>query len=131
MAESARLSNYNLIAFVNIVDVEKAKAFYGGTLGLRPVSEDPFALVFDAKGTMLRLAIVRQAPEGHATVLGWEVPDARATVEELQEAGVRFERFPHVKQDELGIWTTPSGAKVAWFRDPDGNILSVSEHPGR
>lgn len=129
MSEPVRLGKYDVIAFVNIVDVEKAKAFYGDTLGLHLVSQDGFALVFDANGVMLRLAIARERPAGHSTVLGWEVPDVRAAVEELGDAGVQFERFGHVKQDELGIWTTPSGAKVAWFRDPDGNILSVSEHP--
>jgi catechol 2,3-dioxygenase-like lactoylglutathione lyase family enzyme len=128
MSQLTRLGRHNIIAFVNIVDVTRAKAFYGDTLGLRLVSEEPpFALVFEANGIMLRLVMARELPAAHGTVLGWQVPDIDAAIRELQEAGVRFERFAHMKQDELGIWTTPTGAKVAWFKDPDGNVLSLSE----
>ena len=124
------LSHYNIIGFLTIVDVARAKEFYRDTLGLRLVSEEPpFALVFDANGIMLRLGMGKQLPPASGTVLGWQVPDAAAAVRSLQEAGVRFERYGFLKQDELGIWTAPTGAKVAWFKDPDGNILSVSEHP--
>jgi catechol 2,3-dioxygenase-like lactoylglutathione lyase family enzyme len=131
MAPLTRLGKYNIIGFLNIVDVARAKAFYRDTLGLRLVSEEPpFALVFDANGIMLRLGMAKELPPAHGTVLGWQVPDIAAAIRELQEAGVRFERFEQLKQDELGIWTTPTGARVAWFKDPDGNILSVSEHPG-
>jgi catechol 2,3-dioxygenase-like lactoylglutathione lyase family enzyme len=124
------LSHYNIIGFLTIVDVARAKEFYRDTLGLRLVSEEPpFALVFDANGIMLRLGMGKELPKASGTVLGWQVPDADAAVRSLQEAGVRFERYDFLKQDELGIWTAPTGAKVAWFKDPDGNILSVSEHP--
>jgi hypothetical protein len=85
--------------------------------------------VFDAHGVMLRLVMGRQIPVGFGTVLGWQVPDAAAAVADLRKAGIEFERYGHIPQDDLGIWTTPTGAKVAWFKDPDGNILSVSEHP--
>jgi catechol 2,3-dioxygenase-like lactoylglutathione lyase family enzyme len=130
--ESPRLSQADIVAFVNIVDKERARAFYGDVLGLDLIGdESPFALVYDANGTMLRLAIVKERPEFPGTVLGWRVFDIGATVKELVEAGVRFERYPPMPQDELGIWTTPTGAKVAWFKDPDGNILSVSQHPER
>jgi hypothetical protein len=78
---------------------------------------------------MLRLGMGKQLPPASGTVLGWQVPDAAEAVRSLQQAGVRFERYDFLKQDELGIWTAPTGAKVAWFKDPDGNILSVSEHP--
>ncbi len=130
MPESAALNRYNIVAFVAIVDVERAKAFYRDTLGLRLVKEEPpFAIVFDANGIMLRLGMAKELPPAHGTVLGWQVPDAEAAVKDLLRAGVTFERYGFMQQDELGIWTAPGGAKVAWFKDPDGNILSVSEHP--
>jgi catechol 2,3-dioxygenase-like lactoylglutathione lyase family enzyme len=130
MPEQTRLGKYNIVGFVNIVDVARAKAFYRDTLGLRLVSEEPpFALVFDANGIMLRLGMAKELPPAFGTVLGWQVPDITAAVKELEQAGVVFERYKQMKQDELGIWTAPTGAKVAWFKDPDGNILSVSEHP--
>jgi catechol 2,3-dioxygenase-like lactoylglutathione lyase family enzyme len=130
MTESARLGKHNIIAFVTIVDVERAKRFYRDTLGLTLVSEEPpFALVFDAKGIMVRLVMGRELPKVPGTVLGWQVPEIGSAVRELQSAGVRFERFDGLPQDESGIWTSPTGARVAWFRDPDGNILSLSEHP--
>jgi catechol 2,3-dioxygenase-like lactoylglutathione lyase family enzyme len=124
------LSKYNIIGFIPIVDVARAKEFYGDTLGLRLVSEEPpFALVFDANGIMLRLAIVKEPAPPRGTVLGWQVPDITATVRDLDQSGIRFERYDYMEQDDLGVWTTPTGAKVAWFRDPDGNVLSISEHP--
>lgn len=124
------LGKYNIIGFVTIVSVERAKEFYRDTLGLRLVSEEPpFALVFDANGIMLRLGMADKLPPAHGTVLGWQVPDASAAVTELEQAGIRFERYDFLKQDAQGIWTSPTGAKVAWFKDPDGNILSISEHP--
>lgn len=126
------LSKCDLIAFVNIVDVKRAKAFYQDTLGFRlVVDEQPFALVFDAKGIMLRLAINRETTAFPGTVLGWRVPNASAAVQGLKEAGVQFEHYGLPTQDEEGVWTSPTGAKVAWFKDPDGNVLSVSEHPER
>ena len=130
MAQPIRLGRYNIVGFINIVDVTRAKDFYRDTLGLRLVSEEPpFALVFEANGIMLRLGMAKELPPAHGTVLGWQVPDINAAVRELVQAGVRFERYEKLKQDELGIWTTPTRAKVAWFKDPDGNLLSVSEHP--
>ena len=130
MASKAGLAKFNIIGFIPIVDVDAAKRFYGDTLGLRLLSEEPpFALVFDANGIMLRLAIVKERPAFPGTVLGWQVPNVAAAVEDLTKAGVHFERYGFMKQDDLGVWTTPTGAKVAWFKDPDGNTLSLSEHP--
>jgi catechol 2,3-dioxygenase-like lactoylglutathione lyase family enzyme len=126
------LGKYNIIGFVSIVDVPRAISFYRDTLGLRLVMEEPpFAVVFDAHGIMLRLGMAKEIPQSHGTVLGWQVPEISATVRELREAGVQFERYEGMgmDQDELGIWTSPTGAKVAWFKDPDGNTLSLSEHP--
>jgi catechol 2,3-dioxygenase-like lactoylglutathione lyase family enzyme len=130
MSELSGLSKYNIIGFVSIVNVPRAIDFYRDILGLRLVSEEaPFALVFDANGIMLRLGMAKELPPAHGTVLGWQVPEIAATVKNLGQAGVRFERYGGMDQDELGIWTSPSGAKVAWFKDPDGNILSVTEFP--
>lgn len=124
------LSKYNIIGFITIVDVERAKEFYRDKLGLKLVSEEPpFALVFDANGIMLRLGMGKERMEAKGTVLGWQVPDASAAVQELEQAGIQFERYDFLKQDAQGIWKAPSGAKVAWFKDPDGNTLSISEHP--
>ena len=130
MAQSTGLGKFNIVGFVSIVDVSRAKAFYRDTLGLRLVMEEPpFALVFDANGIMLRLGMAKEIPPAHGTVLGWQVPEIMAVVTNLGQAGVQFERYVGMEQDELGIWTSPTGAKVAWFKDPDGNTLSVSEHP--
>ncbi|MGA7524909.1 MAG: VOC family protein [Acidobacteriaceae bacterium] len=130
MEKQRGLSGYNIIGFVTIVDVNRAKSFYGETLGLRLVSEEPpFALVFDANGIMLRLGMGKELPPASGTVLGWQVSQIDAVVRDLESAGVRFERYDFLKQDSSGIWTSPTGARVAWFKDPDGNTLSVSEHP--
>jgi catechol 2,3-dioxygenase-like lactoylglutathione lyase family enzyme len=122
------LGNYKLVAFVATRDSARAKVFYRDTLGLNLVSEDPFALVFDVQGTMLRVTPVRELVTAQYTVLGWRVPNITAAATDLQRAGVTLERFPGLPQDDLGIWTAPGGAKVAWFKDPDGNILSISQH---
>lgn len=128
--KTASLNRYNIVAFVTIVDTERAKRFYSDTLGMRLVSEEqPFALVFDANGIMLRLVIGNELPSRTGTVLGWQVPDITTAVRDLERAGVTFERYEYFKQDELGVWTSPIGARIAWFKDPDGNILSLSEHP--
>ena len=125
MPSNAGLSGYNIIGFVTIVDVVRATEFYRDKLGLRLVSEEhPFAVVFEANGIMLRLAIGRERPAAVGTVLGWQVPDVAAAVRDLQKRGVGFEHFEGYAQDELGVWTTPTRSRVAWFKDPDGNILS-------
>lgn len=130
MAQFSGLGKHNIIGFVSIVDVSRARDFYRDSLGLRLIMEEPpFALVFEANGIMLRLGMAKEIQPAHGTVLGWQVPDIVATVNDLAQAGVRFERYDGMVQDELGIWTSPTGAKVAWFRDPDGNTLSLSEHP--
>lgn len=128
MAASSLLSTCKIVAFAATRNPDRAKTFYRDTLGLRLVEEQlPFALVFDANGTMLRVSVVKEPAAAPYTVLGWEVPDIAATVRELAAAGVKFERYPGMAQDELGIWTAPGGARVAWFKDPDGNVLSVTQ----
>jgi catechol 2,3-dioxygenase-like lactoylglutathione lyase family enzyme len=122
------LTTSKVIAFVATTNAARAKAFYGGTLGLPLVSEDRFAVVFDANGTMLRVTPVQQFTPFKHTVLGWEVADIEAAVKQLREAGIQFQQYGLPGQNEQGIWSAPGGAKVAWFADPDGNILSVSQH---
>jgi len=122
------LASSKLVGFVATIDSSRAKAFYRDILGLLLISEAEYALVFDAHGTMLRVAIVGEIVLAPYTVLGWQVNDIDATVRGLAAKGVKFERYPWMEQDEVGIWSAPSGAKVAWFKDPDGNLLSVSQH---
>jgi catechol 2,3-dioxygenase-like lactoylglutathione lyase family enzyme len=130
MTTQNKLTNFDIIAFVPIVDVARAKHFYGETLGLQLLSEEPpFALVFNAHGIMLRLVMAKELPPRFGTAVGWRVMDIASVVADLAAAGVTFERYPNMAQDQLGVWTTPTGAKVAWFKDADGNLLSVSEHP--
>jgi len=121
------MNSSKIICFVATQHPEKARTFYESTLGLKFISDDPFAMVFDVNGTMLRVQKVQELHPAKHTVLGWEVPDIGARMKELMAKGVRFERFPGLPQDELGAWTTPSGAKVAWFADPDGNTLSLTQ----
>ena len=118
-----------LVAFVFTPDPERAKKFYGETLGLKFVSQDPFAVVFDAHGTTLRVTTIPgHKPSEHA-VLGWEVSDITASATDLKNAGITLERYSFLQQDELGIWTSPDGAaRVAFFKDPDGNLLSIAQH---
>lgn len=131
MTNQTNLGERNIVAFVPIVDAAKARSFYGDVLGLKLIEEElPFAVVFDAHGTMLRLTLVGESAPAPWTVLGWDVPDVRSAVCRLESAGVRFERYEWMEQDEHGIWTSPSGAKVAWFKDPDGNVLSLSQMTG-
>ena len=118
---------FDLIAFVATRDASRAKMFYGGTLGLELMSEDQFAVVFDAHGTMLRVAKVAEVTIAKYTVLGWHVPDIEAAAAELRKSGVELERFPGMNQDGLGIWKSPGGARIGWFKDPDGNILSITQ----
>jgi catechol 2,3-dioxygenase-like lactoylglutathione lyase family enzyme len=122
------LGSARLTAFAATAHPERAKAFYESTLGLRLLSEDGFALVFDCNGTHLRIQKVEAVQPPPFTVLGWQVPDIRETVTGLSRRGVTFERYSFMEQDDLGIWTAPSRTKVAWFKDPDGNILSLAEH---
>ena len=115
------------MAFAAIRDGARAREFYEKVLGLSVISEDNFAVVIDANGTMLRLQKVESFTANVFTVLGWEVSDIRAAVSGLQKRGVTFQKYPWMDQDELGIWAAPSGAQVAWFKDPDGNTLSLTQ----
>ena len=132
MAADSILGNCELVAFAPTTDAERARAFYEGVLGLKLVADEkPFALVFDANGTMLRVTTVHELTPHPFTVLGWHVPNIEATADRLAAAGVEFNRYKGVNDgDPRGIWNSPSGARVAWFKDPDGNVLSVTEFRG-
>lgn len=121
------LNKSNVVTFVATSRPDSAKSFYEKTLGLRLVTDDGFAIVFDANGVMLRVQKVQEHTPPNYTVLGWDVADIHASVNELLGRGVRCERYQWFEQDESGIWTSPSGAKIAWFKDPDGNILSLTQ----
>jgi catechol 2,3-dioxygenase-like lactoylglutathione lyase family enzyme len=123
------LDSAKLVAFIPTSDFDKARAFYEGVLGLKFLSNDGFALVMESNDVMIRVAKVGNFKPAHFTILGWDVPDINSSVRALAAEGVTFESFPGLQQDELGIWTAPGGAMVAWFKDPDGNILSLSQHP--
>ena len=118
-----------IVAFVATTNVEQAKLFYRDKLGLKFVLDDGFALIFKIDGTTFRIARVEKLTPATYTVLGWEVADIDRAVTELTDKGVAFERFKGMPQDALGVWRSPNGSKVAWFKDPDGNILSLSQHP--
>jgi catechol 2,3-dioxygenase-like lactoylglutathione lyase family enzyme len=122
------LSNQKIIAFLLTADPERSKVFYQSTLGLRFIQDDGFALVFDANGTMLRITKAKTFTPLPSTVLGWEVSEIAGEAERLTDAGVVFEKYGFPGQDAQGIWTAPDGSRVAWFKDPDGNVLSLSQH---
>jgi catechol 2,3-dioxygenase-like lactoylglutathione lyase family enzyme len=123
------LGSNKIVAFVPTRDSVKARTFYEGTLGLRFIFEDDFALVLDANGTKVRVSKAPEFKPAPFTILGWEVQGIENVVAALMKKGVRFEKFGFPGQDDQGIWSAPSGAKVAWFKDPDGNVLSLSQHP--
>jgi catechol 2,3-dioxygenase-like lactoylglutathione lyase family enzyme len=118
-----------MIGFVPTQDSRKAREFYEGKLGFEFVSDDPFALVVRAGDTTVRIAKgAKDFRPAAYTILGWEVENIEAVCRWLKERGVILERYPFVQDQELGVWTTPGGDKVAWFKDPDGNVLSISQH---
>lgn len=121
------LASAAIVTFIPTIDVARAKHFYAEILGLSLVAEDPFAMTFDANGISLRVTPVQELQPYPFTVLGWWVADAPATVDELAVRGVVFERYPGMEQDERGLWSPPgSRVQVGWFKDPDGNTLSIT-----
>jgi catechol 2,3-dioxygenase-like lactoylglutathione lyase family enzyme len=121
------LTNTALIAFLATTDSARSRAFYETVLGLTFVADEPFALIFDCHGTMLRIQKVAALTPAPFTALGWHVDDMAATVSGLVAQGVVFEKFPGMPQDERGVMAFPGGAQVAWFKDPDGNLLSLTQ----
>ena len=119
----------NPILFAATTNPAQSRKFYEETLGFKLVSDDPFALVFQVGPLQLRLQKVERKPDIPYTVLGWAVKDIRKTVHHLSQAGVKFSHYPGLAQNMDGIWQSPAGAKIAWFPDPDGNTLSLTEYP--
>jgi catechol 2,3-dioxygenase-like lactoylglutathione lyase family enzyme len=117
-----------LIVFIPTKDAARARLFYENLLGLSFVSDDSFALVMDANGTMVRIVRVGEFTPATFTILGWQVDDIVRTVAEMSCKGLKFMRYPHFDQSSDGIWTAPDGSRVAWFLDPDNNTLSISQH---
>jgi predicted enzyme related to lactoylglutathione lyase len=121
------LANETLKSFVPTVKPAEAKVFYQDVLGLKLLSEDKYALEFEANGQLLRVITVPELKPHAFTALGWNVKNIEATIHALNNKGVFCEKYDFIPQDDLGVWTSPSGAKVAWFKDADGNILSLTE----
>jgi len=123
------IANGKVVGFVATTDGKRARAFYEGVLGLKVTNDDDFAVVLDSNGTTIRVSKVKDAVIAPYTVLGWQVADVVAEVRRLRDRGVRFEKYEFLQQDDDAIWRTPGGARVAWFKDPDGNVLSLTQHP--
>ncbi len=121
------LGNAHPICFLASVDFGRAREFYEQKLGLTFISADDFALVFDSNGTMLRIQKVGRLDPAERTVLGWSVAAITEEVKHLSRRGIVFARYPGIDQDQDAIWTSPGGSRVAWFKDPDGNLLSLTE----
>jgi catechol 2,3-dioxygenase-like lactoylglutathione lyase family enzyme len=122
------LGDKKLKAFIPTIEPEKSKEFYIHVLGLKLISEDYYGMEFYSNGTLLRINLVNKLSPQPFTVLGWDVEDLPAMIGSLSKAGVIFERYNFIEQDAFGIWTAPGGVRVAWFKDPDGNLLSLTEH---
>ena len=127
-SEVFMLSSARLVGFIPTKDYDAARAFYEGKLQCQFVSHDQYALVLRVGPHLLRIVKLPNYTPLQATILGWEVPDVPAVVQWLASRGVSIEKYPWVPDQERGIWTTPNGDQVAWFKDPDGNVLSVSHH---
>jgi catechol 2,3-dioxygenase-like lactoylglutathione lyase family enzyme len=122
------LDSSKIIGFAPTKDATAARTFYVDQLGLTFVSEDEYALVLNANGNMVRIIKARDFKPVQYTVLGWEVQNLAAVAAKLKDQGVVFEQYPFIQDKQLGIWTAPNGDKIAWFKDPDGNVLSISQH---
>lgn len=123
------LAESEIMCFLATTNAERAWEFYENTLGLKFLEELPFAIVFDANGTMLRIQKTESHTPLKTTSLGWKVTDIHEEIRALNAKGVRFERYARLPQDAAGVWTSPDGARVAWFKDPDGNVLSMTQWP--
>ena len=121
------LEQADLVAFVPCSDLEVSSKFYGGVLGLRLLETSEFANAYDVNGTELRVTLVDRPAGAPYTVLGWRVPDVAEAVRALRDAGVVFKRYEGMTQDEHDVWTAPGGSRIAWFADPDGNIISLQQ----
>ncbi|MGH2907397.1 MAG: VOC family protein [Solirubrobacterales bacterium] len=124
------LGGSDLAPFLATTDLDRAREFFGDTLGMEVVSQNPSVCVFAAPNGSLRVTRVESVDPQHYTVLGWWVDDIATTIDGLTERGIAFERYAGFEQDERGVWQAPSGALIAWFKDPDGNMLSLGQDSG-
>ncbi|HTQ97931.1 MAG TPA: VOC family protein [Candidatus Acidoferrum sp.] len=122
------LASEKIIGFLVTRDYDRAREFFEKKLGITYVSLDAYALVMRAGETMIRITKNPGFQPAQGTVLGWEVRDIEKTVAWLKGQGIAMEKYPFVEDKESGIWNAPGGDRVAWFKDPDGNVLSVSQH---
>jgi catechol 2,3-dioxygenase-like lactoylglutathione lyase family enzyme len=123
------LENAAVMGFIPTRDFKAARDFYVDRLGLTVISQDDFALEVASSGTHIRITKVGEFTPVPFTILGWRVNDITPAVRALAAKGVIFERYDFLEQDEDGIWSAPGGARIAWFRDPESNVLSLSCHP--
>jgi catechol 2,3-dioxygenase-like lactoylglutathione lyase family enzyme len=124
------LGSHPMVAFVPSTDLDRSRTFFVETLGLTETERDGFALVVRGGGTTLRITRVDELRPQPFTVLGWVVPDIDKAVADLLAREVLLTRYDGMGQDKVGVWTAPGGARIAWFTDPDGNTLSITELPG-
>ncbi len=127
MSHGAPLGDAELVAFVASADLDRAQRFYEGTLGLELLERTPFACVFRAPNATLRVTAVERGLRAGYTVLGWRVDDIRDVVRRLRAGGIELLRYEGLEQDTDGAWHSPGGARIAWFQDPDGNVLSITQ----
>ena len=123
------LGDHDLMIFSQTAHPEKAKVFYGDVLWLTSVEDSPFAIAFRSGRTSVRIQKLQSFSPSPFTSLGWQVPDIRAAAQQLVAKGVLFQRYEGMKQDDLGIWLSPGGSQICWFKDPDGNTLSLTQFP--
>lgn len=123
------LQNAELMGFIATTRPDQARGFYCDVLGLGFEEDTQFALVVRSANALVRIQKVQTFTPLRFTALGWVVEDIKATARQLADKGVACERFEGMKQDALGIWISPSGAMVCWFKDPDGNYLSLTQFP--
>jgi catechol 2,3-dioxygenase-like lactoylglutathione lyase family enzyme len=129
MEGSTMIEGNRLMTFVPVSNADAARGFYRDRLGLKLIAEDGFALAFDVEGVMLRATLIPKFTPQPFTVLGWQVADAHAMAKRLAVGGVALERYGGLEQDEDGLWRAPGGALIGWFKDPDGNVLSIAQLP--
>jgi len=125
------LENPKITAFLPTINPEQSKQFYTDTLGLKLISEDVYALEFEGSGIFLRITVVEKFEPHPFTVLGFKIEDIATQIKSLSKKGVEFEKYNYFEQDNLGVWNSPSNAKIAWFKDPDGNLVSLTEYPNK
>jgi catechol 2,3-dioxygenase-like lactoylglutathione lyase family enzyme len=126
--EDFMLAAGKFVGFIPATDYEKTRAFYEGKLGFEFVSLDQFALVMSCGGHKFRFTKIPNFIPLQGTIAGWDVQNVEAVAKWLNERGAATEKFPFAQDKEYGIWTAPGGDRIAWFKDPDGNILSIAQH---